>query len=359
MAKRTSEPSEYKTIPAFVEIKTTDDEDKGIVDHLVSVYGVLDLGGDVCHPGCFTKTLQERKGEIRVLDAHQRGSILNILGIPLDLKEVDRNELPAEVLEKFPEATGGLVARTQFLLNTPEGKGAFLRIKSGAVSQFSFGYNTLDEDFDTLPNGKEIRNLRTLKLWEYSPVLFAMNPAALVTGVKDAEPGEEKPAPDVTENTIRMRVRDPGDFQEDSFRTISIDKSGGIQAVIGRLEGETSTTVQSYIFDKDKWTVERARKWVSEHKKAFVIFVSEVKEEEPGGPDKCECPKCGHKVDKERGTPCRSMKCPKCGTKLVAEEEAGESESQGDQDDQGKLLEVEIELEQVQMLLDLEAGPAV
>jgi len=71
---------------------------------------------------------------------------------------------------------------------------------------------------------------------------------------------------DITENTIRVRVRDPGDFQKESFRTITISASDGIQAVIGRLKGETSTTVQTYLFDKKKWTEEKAVNWVEEHK---------------------------------------------------------------------------------------------
>jgi len=35
----------------------------------------------------------------------------------------------------------------------------------------------------------------------------------------------------------------------------------------------------------------------------------------PGG--YCICPKCGHKVDHERGVPCASLKCPKCGINLT------------------------------------------
>ena len=74
-----------------------------------------------------------------------------------------------------------------------------------------------------------------------------------------------KPSPDVTENSIRLRQREPNDFQEDSFRTIEI--TDGIKAVIGKLTGETSTTIQSYIFDKEKFTTEEAQKWVVDHKK--------------------------------------------------------------------------------------------
>lgn len=359
MAKKQTQalPKEYKTI-AFKGFKL--DEDKGIVEHLVSVFGIEDLGGDVVHPGAFTKTIQERGDRIRVLDSHQRGSVLNVLGKVLSLKEIPRDKLPPEILQEYPEATGGLWARTQFLLDTPEGKGVFARIKAGAVDEFSFGYDTLDEDFSDDDKGHEVRNLRTLRLWEFSPVIFGMNPATTVTGVKSENAPVskgDKPAPDVTENTIRIRIKDPGAFQEGTFRTVNIgDKGNGISATMGRLKGETTMTIQSYIFDKKKWDVERARKWVDAHKELVVVI--EVKETEPGGPDKCVCPKCDYETDKERGVPCRSVKCPKCGAQLVAKE--GEDDSDASKDEQGKGMLNLITIEQAQIeiaLAKVGAGP--
>lgn len=286
-----SEPSEYKTIPAFSKI--VGEEDQGVVEHLISVFGVLDLGGDITHPGSFTKTLAERGQTIKVLDSHNHHSVLGTIGYPIKIWEVSKDELPDAVRQKYPEATGGVMAKTQFLMDTPEGRGVFSRIKAGAVSEFSFAYDSLDEDFSEVKvQGEDVsvRNLRTIRLYEYSPVVFGMNPAAQAVSAKGesgaaslATEGEGKPAPDVTENTIRIRVRDPGSFQEGSFRTINIgDADNGIQAVIGRLEGETTTTIQSYIFDKDKWTVERARAWVDAHKQAWVVLVTEEKEEGDG-----------------------------------------------------------------------------
>ena len=359
MDGKQEQPKEYKTI-IFKGYKL--DEEQGIVEHIVSVFGIEDLGGDVVHPGAFTKTIQERGTRIRVLDSHQRSSILNVLGVPLGLKEVPRDKLPAEILQEYPEATGGLWARTQFLMDTPEGKGAFSRIKSGAVDEFSFGYDTMDEDFSNDDKGHEVRNLRTLRLWEYSPVIFGMNPATTVTGVKSEDVApvamgkDEKPAPDVTENTIRMRVKDPGAFQEGSFRTVNIgDKGNGISAIMGRLKGETTMTIQSYVFDKSKWTVEKARKWVDAHKE--LVIVVEIKEEEPGGPDKCVCPKCDYETDKERGTPCRSVKCPKCGAQLVAKEGEDDPAPPKKQQGQGTQDLITIEMAQIEMAL-VEAGPA-
>jgi hypothetical protein len=73
---------------------------------------------------------------------------------------------------------------------------------------------------------------------------------------------------DVTENSIRIRQRDPADFVDGSFRTITLSEGQGIQAVIGKLKSDPNgpTVIQTYIFDKSKWTVAEAEKWVSDHK---------------------------------------------------------------------------------------------
>ena len=76
-------------------------------------------------------------------------------------------------------------------------------------------------------------------------------------------------SPEVTENYIRLRQKDPDSFQKESFRIISLSKSKGIKAVIGRLKGKDTTTVQSYLFDKDRWTVKEAQAWVSEHRGSY------------------------------------------------------------------------------------------
>lgn len=185
-------PHEVKESPIFV---TKIDEDLGIVEAVVSVFGVLDDGNDIVHPGAYRKTITERGFRIRVLDQHNTDSILRVLGKPLELREIGRNELPAEVLERYPEATGGLFTRTQYLVDTPEGTGAFKRIKSGAVGEYSIGYEALDVDYSKVTrDGKTVtaRNLRTIKLWEYSPVIWGMNPATVTAGVKGTDVSEDK-----------------------------------------------------------------------------------------------------------------------------------------------------------------------
>ena len=72
---------------------------------------------------------------------------------------------------------------------------------------------------------------------------------------------------ETTDKYVRVRVKNPDLFQADSLRTIDMAKDGSIRAVIGRLKGETVTTVQSYLFDKDKFTEAEAVAWVEQHKK--------------------------------------------------------------------------------------------
>ena len=270
------QPKEHKQ---FRPVQLKIDAEQGIVEEIVSVFGVIDQGNDIVHPGAFAKTIQERGTKIKVLDQHQTDSIMRILGKPIAMRELGRGELPQSLINEYPEATGGLAVTTQYFLDTPEGKGAFIRIKNGTV-EYSFGYDPQDLDYSkvTINNKQEtIRNLRTIKLYEYGPVLWGMNEATMTVSAKSNDDGDkdEKPAPDTTENYVRVRVLPPGDFEDGSLRTIDISKPKGIRAIAGRLKGETTTTIQSYLFDKEKWSEEEAAKWVEDHDKDVVIVVDE------------------------------------------------------------------------------------
>ena len=189
------QPQEFKSVSAYPEIKVEDGEDKGIVEHLITVFGVLDMGRDVAHPGSFTKTIDEREDRIRVVDSHRRQTVEGVVGVPIKIWEVSRADLPKPVQDKYPEATGGVKALTQFLMDTVAGRETFLRIKAGAVSEFSYGYDTMDHDFTKGADGKQVRNLRTIRLWEYGPVVFGLNQATEVVDVKSPQTPEPEQVP--------------------------------------------------------------------------------------------------------------------------------------------------------------------
>jgi hypothetical protein len=69
-----------------------------------------------------------------------------------------------------------------------------------------------------------------------------------------------------TEKLIRHRNRNPEEFQQDTFRTITLSEKDGIEAVVGKPLGKHTMEIVSYLFEKDKgWTVEKAKEWFKQH----------------------------------------------------------------------------------------------
>ena len=62
------------------------------------------------------------------------------------------------------------------------------------------------------------------------------------------------------------RIRRPGDFQEDSFRTTHEESDGKpISLILGRLKNETTLTLQAFRYPKDDWEVAQARSHCEDH----------------------------------------------------------------------------------------------
>jgi HK97 family phage prohead protease len=118
-----------------------------------------DQGGDVILPGAFTKTLQERGNRVKVLWQHYHP-----IGKPTLMREDDK----------------GLYAEYT-ISETPQGNEALTLIKDGVIDTMSIGYEAVKSD---RPDMNGPRFLREVKLFEFSPVTFAMNDAAVITGVK-------------------------------------------------------------------------------------------------------------------------------------------------------------------------------
>jgi phage head maturation protease len=196
---------EYKNFPAVV---TATNEAEGIAETVFAVFGNIDGGRDVAHPGSFSKTFAERGNKVRVLDHHNARSVLSVVGKPIELRELRRDELPPEILLKYPEASGGAYAKVKFLMDTPEGRGVFIRLRDQAVDEWSFGYDALDVDYSkAIQDGEEVvvRNLRTVKLYEISPVIWGMNDATMTTNVKADDEADSEIKNLLDEATQRAR----------------------------------------------------------------------------------------------------------------------------------------------------------
>jgi HK97 family phage prohead protease len=181
----TTGPAEHKAFPATV---TNIDESEGIVTAIVNVFGIIDDGDDIIHPGAFGKTLVERGSRIRVLNSHNARDILNVIGKQQGIREVTREELPASILAKYPQATGGLETITRYMLDDPTSSAVFKRIKGGLVDEYSIGFDIVQSDNEKVTDDsgktKVVRNIRQVRLWEYSPVIWGMNPATASVSIK-------------------------------------------------------------------------------------------------------------------------------------------------------------------------------
>jgi hypothetical protein len=71
-------------------------------------------------------------------------------------------------------------------------------------------------------------------------------------------------------NEHAARVKSPDAFQDGSFRRKNI--APGIDIIIGRLKGETTTTTQAYRFKKASFTASEAKKWLADHDVKYILF---------------------------------------------------------------------------------------
>lgn len=168
------------------------DESEGIVEAIVNVFGVVDGAMSIIQNGAFAKTINENGRRFKVLNSHNGWDVLSVVGVPLEVREIGRDDLPEAILAQYPEATGGLWTRTKYLLDTPEGAGVFARIKAGAVNEYSIGFKAIKAEYrDMMIDGQEmaVRVIKEIALWEYSPVIWGSNPA---TGTVDVR-GEDMP----------------------------------------------------------------------------------------------------------------------------------------------------------------------
>lgn len=170
-------PPEFKSLP--LHTKAVDDR---TVTTLFSVFGNVDAYGDRIWPGAFANTIAQR-GD-KVLHLWQHDFEEPPIAVVKSVREVTREELPENVLADYPDATGGAEATSEFL-ETSRADDVLKALRAGSPLQASFGYDVIKSDFTTEGDTK-VRNLREVRLWELSTVLWGANPATL--GSKAAPP---------------------------------------------------------------------------------------------------------------------------------------------------------------------------
>jgi hypothetical protein len=226
---------EEKLFKALMEVKA--DGEQGLVRAVFATLNVEDSDGDVTLPGAF---------------GNQK--------VRLGAWGHAWKELPVGkgvIAEEGDKAVfdGG------FFLDTDAGREHFHTVKNLAeLQEWSYGFKVLESEASEV-NGRRVRLLKKLLVHEVSPVMLGAGVDTMTVDIKGTKVWEE------TENEIRHRLRDPADFQADSFRRITLQqKKPRVFAIVGRLKGETTTTVQSVRFPLDDgWTMAEAKKWMADH----------------------------------------------------------------------------------------------
>jgi len=163
-------PSDVSHLDFGCQFKFVDEtEGAGTIEGYASVFGLLDRGGDIVLPGAFKKTLADwkrRKQSVPMLWHHDPREPI---GVWTDLVEDDH----------------GLKVTGSLILELPQAGHVRSMIKAGAIGGLSIGYVSKDATIDRATGA---RLLKTVDLWEISPVTFPMLPEARIAGVKTFDP---------------------------------------------------------------------------------------------------------------------------------------------------------------------------
>ena len=156
------ERKEYK-----LEVKEVNED--GTFVGYASVFGNVDLVGDVVEAGAFKQTINHSKGKVPILWQHD-------------------SRQPIGVTEEMKEDEKGLWIKARLALATQRGREAYELLKMGAIKGLSIGYDVVKQKMEG-----GVRKLKELRLWEISVVTFAANPEAAVLSVKSVVPFQDLP----------------------------------------------------------------------------------------------------------------------------------------------------------------------
>jgi len=165
--------------------------DEGVVEAIVNVFGIVDYGNDIVQKGAFGKTIAERWNKILILDQHNTDSVTHAVAKTLAIRELEAAELPMALLAEYPEATGGLWVKMQFMLDDPKSAAIYTRIKNGLIGEYSIGFDIIQQRFERVEwRGQKVnaRIISEVKLYEVSSVLWGMNQATATVSAKEYMP---------------------------------------------------------------------------------------------------------------------------------------------------------------------------
>jgi hypothetical protein len=177
--------------------------DSGQVEVAFAQLGVIDRDGDLTEPGAFpAKNVP--------MSAYGHTSWMG--------------ELPTGK-GAIGEEDGWAIFKGAFFLDTDQGRNAYTTVKAmGDLQEWSYGYNPLDFAYETR-DGDQIRILKTLDVFEVSPVLMGAGIGTHTRAIK-GDPGAGLPFADhlslglETVKAIAARSKDRAEFRAKEGRSL-------------------------------------------------------------------------------------------------------------------------------------------
>ncbi len=125
------------------------------------------------------------------------------------------------------ESAGWGVFDGSFLMDTDQGRNAHATVRAMAeLQEYSYGYNPMEVSFGQV-DGKPVRYLRALDIFEVSPVLIGAGVGTHTLAIKSGQPGPGLPYADYLEGLLGEwkafmdRTRDRAEFRVKEGRSLS------------------------------------------------------------------------------------------------------------------------------------------
>lgn len=194
----------HKNAPVTVSM----DEDEGVFEAIVSVFGNKDLAGDVVMPGAFADTLAYWKSvgdPIPVYWSHRMDDPTYNIGEVIEATELAGGDksIP-DFANDWVKQNGGLYVKGRL---DDFGLGSTVRhlMKSRRVKQFSFSYDVIAES----KNKSGANELHKLWLHEVGPTPLGCNPMTELLSAKSIPDPPPAPDPEPDPEPTEQKRRSP------------------------------------------------------------------------------------------------------------------------------------------------------
>ena len=169
-----------KSAPVRFKADGIDKDGAGEFEAIVSVFGNVDSWGDVVQPGAFADTIEHWKAShntLPVLWSHRMDDPTYNIGQVLDIAEFEAGRQLPDWVDPVVVENGGLWVKGRIDTGadaSPIAVHALRLMKARRVTQFSYAYDELDAGWGKA-DGREVWELRKLKLYEISPTQIGAN----------------------------------------------------------------------------------------------------------------------------------------------------------------------------------------